>query len=513
MRPNVSKFRIYEENARDTKVWSNFASENVLLHTHRKVQPWTDLTEPIMQYITSSAPSLVDKRTPLQDFLMKSGRTRMIDTDYVKWRLKGTGELKTLQKENLIPDIDKPGMQNAEFPIKLEHDWFVEGDVLAPDAAKECQVLVEGLPVGDGTGFIYTVKLVDRNPRSYFPPSLLEPNLTWIKIDSVYGEASRGYGSTFFTGMSYIEFMSELTDYGKQIEVTNKAHNLNLKMTFCDDKGQEIKDYPDQIISYIEAEFLAQSKWEKEMRLFYGRSDNKSNIDSTSGFHRRIGPGLLEFLEDGNVIPYSVTGGSIDMFEDFLQSIWFDRVPPDKRNIVAYTGQGGLKLWRDWLAEKYNVQPTWRSHTEFTKPAMSYDPKNYSGYKIDTTQPTETAFFPFGSFRVEHWPVLDSLYLNGSNLHPETGLPMSSYEFIILDYGMGDGGSSNIELLKRKDSEAYTYKCGTWSPAGPINGSTGKAGFVCSGPERSYILYHTDSLGIRVKDVTLTAWFVPSTTF
>lgn len=515
MRPTqaISKFKIYEESTKHNKYWANYADENVLLLTHSKVTPWTDLTDPIMQYISTAAPSLSDKRTPLQDFLMGSGRTRMIDTDWVKWRLKGTGEVKAVQIENLFVGVAQPGIQNTEFAIKLDVEWYVEGDVLAPDVAKEVQVLVEGLPVADGTGFIYNVRLVDRDGKSYFPPELLEAGLNWIKIDAVYSEASRGYGSTQFYGTSYIEFQSDLTDYGKQVEVTNKAHDLNLRMTMCDDKGMEIKDYPSQIISYVEAEFLAQAKWEKEMRLYYGRSSGGQLIDQTVGYHRRIGPGLLEFLEDGNVIPYPVNGGSLDMFEDFLQSIWFDRVDPSRRNIVAYTGQGGLKLWRDWLAEKYSIQPNMQNHTDFTKPGKSYDPANHSGYKINTHQPTEASFFPFGSFRVEHWSILDSTYLNGAVTHPETGLPLSSYEFIILDYGLGNGADSNIELLKKSDSEVYTYQCGTWSPAGPLNGRTGRSGFASAGPNRSYVLYHAETLGIRIKDVSLTAHFVPCASY
>ena len=508
MRPTqaISKFKIYQESTKHHKYWANYADENVLLVTHSKVKPWVDLTDPIMDYISTSAPSLVNKRTPLSDFLRGSGRTRTIDTEWVRWKLKGTGEVKAVQMQNLHPG-------NTTFGINLDVEWFVEGDILAPDVAKEVQVIVKGLPVADGLGFIYTVQLVDRDGSGYFPPELLEPGLNWIKIDAAYGEASRGYGSTQFAGMSYLEFQSSLTDYGKQVEVTNKAHDLNLRMTFGDANGDDLKDYPSQIISYIEAEFLAQAKWEKEMRLYYGRSAGNQLEDPTIGYHRRIGPGLLEFLEDGNIIDYPVNGGSLDMFEDFLQAIWFDRVDPSRRNVVAYTGQGGLKLWRDWLADKDVLTPYFKSFGDATRSATSYDSSNYSGYKINTSQPTEAAFFPFGSFRVEHWPILDSTYLNGSVLHPDTGLPLSSYEFIILDYGLGEGAGSNIEMLQKSDSEVFTYKCGTWSPVGPLNGRSGRGGFVSSGPERSYTLYHADTFGLRVKDVSLTAHFVPTVTY
>ncbi len=514
MRPNVSKFRIYEESTKVDKYWANYADENVLLVTHPHAKPGVDLTDPVMQYVSTSIPSLSGKRTPIQDYLKGSGRERVIDSEWVKWKLKGTGEVQAIQLENLNPGVATPGVQTSEFPIKLDVEWFVEGDILAPDVAKEVQVIIQGLPISDGTGFIYNVVLVDRDETAYFPPELLEPNLRWIKIGAAYGEASRGYGSMQFSGMSYIEFQSDLTDYGKQVEVTNKAHALNLRVQACDAKGYPMKDYPDQIISYIEAEFMAQVKWEKELMIYYGRSSNKNIIDNTSGYYKRIGPGMLEFLEDGNVIPYPVTGGSVDMFVDWLQSIWFDRVSPGERNITLYTGQGGLTLWNKWITEKYAETATVTNFNDMTGPGKSYDPKNYSGRKVQTTYFTEYNIFPFGSIKVEHWPILDSMYLNGSVTHPETGLPLSSYEFIVLDYGIGNGiTNSNIEMLKKSDSEVYTYECGVWSPLGPINGHTGRGGFKSSGPQRSYILYYADTFGIRIKDVTLTAWFKPAVQF
>jgi hypothetical protein len=513
MRPNVSKFKIYEESTKQNKYWANYADENILLATHPKTKSWVDLTDPVMKYVSTASPSLADKRTPLTDFLKGTKRTKQVDAEFVKWKLRGTGEVQAVQMENMMPGVEFPGAHGSDVIIKLDVEWYVEGDIIAPDIAKECQVVIQALPSADGSGFVYTTQVIDREGDSYFPPELLEEDIKWIKIGSAYGEASSGYGSTQFSGMSYIEFQSEMTDYGKSVEVTNKAHQLNLRVQMCDDSGNAAGDeYPDQIISYIEAEFLAQAKWEKELMMYYGRSSNKSILDGTSGKYRRIGPGLLEFLEDGNVIPYPVNGGSIDMFVDFLQAIWFDRVSPEKRNITVYTGQGGLKLWNDWITEKYSESATQTYFSDVTKPGKSYDPKNYEGVKYQSKYFTEYNIFPFGSIRVEHWPILDSTWLNGSVVHPETGLPLSSYEFIVLDYGMGNGGGENIELLERTDSEVFTYNCGTWSPAGPINGRTGRSNFSSMGTHRSYELLHACTFGLRMKDVTLSAHFVPSVT-
>lgn len=333
MRPNVSKFRVYSKGTAG-QYWANYADENVLLATHERAKGIIDLTDPVIDYISTSAPSLVGKRTPLQDFLIKSGRERIIDGDWIKWKLKGTGEIAARSLQNLHPGVDCPGIQGTEFQLKLDVEWYVPGDVLYPECAPDVQVVIQGSePIADGIGFIYNVVLVNSDLNSFFPPELLRENLKWVKLDSVYSEGSEGYGSTHFTGNSYIEFRSSLTDYGKTVEVTNKAHDLNLHVDACDMKGMKMKDYPTQIISYIEAEFLAQARWEKEQRLFFGRSGGRNIIDYTIGYHRRIGPGLLEFLEDGNVVEYPIEGGSLEMFVEYLQSVWWDRVSPDQRAV------------------------------------------------------------------------------------------------------------------------------------------------------------------------------------
>jgi hypothetical protein len=509
MRPNVSKFRVYQKGT-DGSYWANYADENVLLATHEKVKGTIDLTDPVIDYISTSAPSLVGRRTPMSDFLVRSGRERIIEGDYIEWKLKGTGEVGSRSKENLHPGVDCPGIQGSEFQIKLDVEFYVPGDVLYPQIAPDVQVVVQGSePIADGTGFIYNVVLSNRDLNAFFPPELLGENQKWVKLDSVYSEGSEGYGSTHFMGNTYIKFRSHLTDYGKTVEVTNKAHDLNLHVQACDAKGADMKEYPEQIISYIEAEFLAQARWEKEQRLFFGRSAGRNIIDYTIGYHRRIGPGLLEFLEDGNVVEYPIEGGSLKMFTEYLQSVWWDRVSPDQRMVTVYTGQAGLQMIQEWISKEFQGSSIQSDFNTFVgKGAKTYG-SGYEGLVYKTAYFTEIQLFPFGRIRFEHWPILDSRLFGGSALHPITGIPLSSYHFIILDYGLGNGGGSNVELIRRAGANAHTHVCGTWSPLGAINERQGSR-YVATGPQRRYQLFHTDTYGLRVKDVTLTAWFMPS---
>ena len=92
-----SKFKIYEEQTTH-KQWSNYASENVLLQNYNKVHPVTDLTGPVMEYLTTNKPSLAGKKTPLQDWLQTTGRIRTISTDEFTWKMRGTSQIKSKSK-------------------------------------------------------------------------------------------------------------------------------------------------------------------------------------------------------------------------------------------------------------------------------------------------------------------------------------------------------------------------------------------------------------------------------
>lgn len=513
MRNNISKFQIYEEPIKD-KLWANYASENVLMMTHPEIKHTVDLTDPLMEYISTHKPSLSSKdggRTPLLNWLKTNNAVRQIDYDYITWKLGGTGKVKAIGMENLHSDDPTPGKGREIFEIVLDMETYVIGDVLAPDVAKEFQVVIEELPESYGQYYKYVVKNIDTNDHAYFPPELLAPGVKWCKIGSSYGESSKDYGSVQFQGKSWIEFETNMHDTGKEVKVTNKAQKLSAKIGVrtLDDKGRDV--YKPQIANLYEAQMLQEGFYEQEKTVYYGRSGGRNYIDKSSGFHRRFTPGIIEFLEDGNVIPYPINGGGIDMLTETAQRLWFDRVPYKDRVVVYGTGQGGLTQANEWINAKYGGSSIQSDFNTFIGKGGKTYGEGYEGLVYKTAYFTEIQMFPFGRIRFEHWEHLDNTEMNGSLLHPETGLPLSSYEYIALDQGTGNMGGSNIEMLEQTDSEILAYECGTWTPLGPLNKSRGN--FHSSGGERAYWLRWGKTYGARVKDITLGIWFKPAVTY
>lgn len=58
---------------------------------------------------------------------------------------------------------------------------------------------------------------------------------------------------------------------------------------------------------------------------------------------RNVGPGLLEFMENSNCVPYSTNQNSLDGFKDALEKLWFDRVPTKNRKWRIYTSYSNGK--------------------------------------------------------------------------------------------------------------------------------------------------------------------------
>lgn len=504
-----TKFQIYEESTKGLD-WANYANENILLHTFPHSKKAQVLVDNIINYVANAIPQKKEKKTSLWDSFLKGGKVRTVDSDEVEWLLKGSGYVEVLQTENLYPSQKYVGHNHQEFQIKLDTERFKVGDVVAPDVAKDIQFIIQYLPVKDGLDFIYTGVLADISDKAYFPNELLEPGIRWCKIGATYGEASRDYGSTWFENQaSYIKFRTSLTDWGKSFEVTNKAHQLNLKAVITDDKGLPQEQYPAQIISWVEAEFLAQAKWEKQVMLWYGRSIGKKVIDPSSGYHRRMGPGVEEFLEDSSLTTFPVDNFDPAIIRDFLVEARLN-IGYGGAVIEVGTGIGGLLAASEALRDIYNNLSVQTPFSTFVKSGASTLPDSgIQGFGIKEAVFLEWEALPGITVKFVHYPFLDDRELNGAILHPKTSLPLSSYAYYIMDWGLGSAG--NVELLKRDGAEGFAYICGTWSPAGVIkSGSSNGAGFKASHMGRWYTLTAQDSFGVRVKDTQLCAIFLPT---
>lgn len=497
---NQSKFIIYQDNPKTEDYFANLYDENILLANYN-LKGYEDLTDQVVQYLTSAYPGLSQYRTVFTNFLKNTGRTREVDGSRVRWKLRGNGKLQCFSRGNLMEGVDYPGLQFSDVTLFLDFEGFRDGDTLSPEIEPRVQVIVQGDPVAQGDGYKYNAILVSQEANEYLDPKFLEPDVRWKKAgSSKFSEGSSGYGSFIHGGLSWVEFETDLSKTGKTLEFTDEAHRTNLRAEFWDNTYTKLLDLPEQMITLAEAEFISQINYEKELDMLWGRSAGRNIIDPTTGKYRRIGAGLFDFLED-MLSYYPVESFSIKLLENYLETIWFDRIDGMQPTVVVYTGREGLKQADRAIRKEYGdsaVISRYEDYVERTgERELMFKAPLFNAYQIPT----------FGVIRFEHWPQLDSISQGGPK-HPKTGKPLTSYEYIILDTGLGMGENSNVQMLNRRNSKFYTYLCGTWSPAGPNSNQNPKFPVVRGG--RSYQLMHGDEYGLYIKDITATAWFKPN---
>src|SRR5690606_15240206 len=161
-----------------------------------------------------------------------------------------------------------------------------------------------------------------------------------------------------------------------------------------------------------------------------------------------------------------------------------------------------------YAKRELNSQGDLTHYKDITRGGGETDGSGYEGRILKTSYITEFQLYPWGHVKFIHLPLLDDRQLNAGPTYK--GKPYSSYNFIAMDVGFGEGRDSNIVLLKRRNTTNWTYVCGTVSPLGPINNMANRGKFSPAHGGAFYELHHDDYLGLIVKDTGRTLWAVPA---
>jgi len=114
---------------------------------------------------------------------------------------------------------------------------------------------------------------------------------------------------------------------------------------------------------------------------------------------------------------------------------------------------------------------------------------------------------PFGLVRVHHLPFLDSELIETRRYK---NLPITSYEFIIFNYGYGDGRDQNIYILNNPSIEQWGYSIGAWGPKGPALKNGFSSYHNGNGRENAFYYLRDAMVGMVVKDPSYMVWYRPA---
>ena len=505
-----SEFLIDKISSRDL-INANYTDENALMKLNPTMKPWHDLTKgQMLNYVATATPNIYAQNGgSMLDNFSKTKTTRYVDSEYIRWSLKGTNKTKVYLVENMQPTNPTPCIGFSEITLKFSHGLWGSGDVIYPEKHPSLEFIVNGTSPSDGTGANYTMQLKTKNEFEYVEPEIIAENTIWCKRGANHGEASHEYGTSSYTGgASILTYQTQLGSFSMKHKVSDKANHLMLRARAMDSQGKDIDHYPHQVILFEEAEMQLQAKYLREQSLFWGRDAGYNLLDPTSGYHRRTAPGALEFYEDGNLMEYDEENVTVDFLRERFGAFFYGRISPSNARIKVKCGLALLTLINKALTKEYAMTPTQKPYNDYVKQGNSFPGSAQPGRHLTAPQFMGFDMFPYGVIEFEHFPILDDVDQHGGFVHPKTGKPLTSYWGFVDDI-MGEGPNNNVEHLILQNSEYYNYICGTYSPVGPINHGSNRGSFVSTHDGRYYTIVYSIIEGIVMKDTKRTVFIHP----
>lgn len=509
--PYPSRFIINEENSGSERYFSKkFTHEDLYILKGDALKDHTDLTQFAKNMYSTYSKTLSSQTTlsPIYDMLVGSGGKKQITDNFVRWKIFTTPDKRAISLGNTNRDDTCYGGGEIPFKVTLDVDWYGPLDVLVPLDNKRCQVVVQDEPRNIGGKYEYEV-IVLQNPENatVFPVEYLREGSWFLKIGSLTSDlGSNDYG-TLQMGFdyAYIEFEASMTTMAWKYFVDKEAHKKfgTIEMAKCDDDGRPIPATK-SITNLLELEGMSQIDYEKELWLAYG-TQTDFMVSKSNGNRITTGPGLFEFLEESNVIPYSPTANGLDRIASEIEALWFDRVAVQDRKLMLYTGHGGLKLFHDWIEQKYGNTAVVTPYDFVLGDAPAHS-EGRKGYAYGKYQFTKYMLPIFGEIVVAHWAFLDNTRINTVK-YPNSHFPVSSFEFYAFDIGFGE---PNVQLLEDSTETNTTIIPGMWSPFGAVGPNNPVYKQPTNPDEWGYHWTHREKFGIVMMDPSRALCFKPN---
>jgi len=504
-KPFPSKYIVEQEFANDDKLFGpHLRYEQLLASKGGTVTDYTDLTELAKGFYSATSETLSENTAPWLQWVKGTGGYKDINTRNVRWRTYGKPKRKFIAIGNPNGNCEYIGAAGGSFNVVFDVDHFQPSDRLAPVENGSAIIEITSHARRASGGFQYEAKLA--NPETFLPKEYLVGKF-WCRAGqaaSYHGPLSgQAGGFSFDTGFAYIEYEVPLhtttLEYSVDMETHLKEGSLKVGCKYDDGRIEE------KITNRLAVEFDAEFDKQMEKVLIHGEMTNHG-IDPINRKNITTSPGLYAYLAESNIIKYNPFVNSVDMIIDLIQVYWYDRVPVQNRNLVLMTGEAGLKLFHNWLLEKFGSLPVSVEHNFVLDSSKAFDMKK-RGFALGGFQFTKYEIQPFGSVTVGHWPMLDDTLFDAAQM-PGSIYTVRSHEFIAMDWGMGE---PNVQLLRNSQRDGDIVMPGYWTPWGAAGLKNPYFKTVIH-PELDYTykVRRSRTYGLAVMDVSRMLLFAPS---
>lgn len=435
-----------------------------------------------------SAKNRYDERI-LTNMTYMSGNFEVIYTDTYKWTLAGDSDVDFTITRFLETGNSTPGKGTATFRIELDKGWLAEPDIIQWEDNRFPGGEIIGAPVMSGSGnWIYTVRLQSSDPNMWIDPAQLQPGMTVIKAStSIVTEMNNKAGTDSYN--SQMDLQCQIGAFAEEFSITDKVvrqeiaavrrgEDLNnvLPKKYRTSEGyaftirQGDKVIPrGAFITMAEARLLERIDMDCEWAMHFGTNSTLPDVDT--GRIKKTAPGFRELVKDGHTFTHN---GSLtaQTLEDYLHDIFLHRVNGEDRKIKISTGEGGMRMFHQILADEANSFLT--LDTNYIKPTTSSYNSNSLQFGAQFTK-----FIANNGIEVEL--VYDPMKDNRKyckRRHPDNpAYTIDSFRMDIYDFGSSDG-DTNMKMLIEHGIDSYAYVSNMVDPkTGVINTGAKVASF------------------------------------
>ena len=409
-------------------------------------------------------------------------------------------EARTYTGEVVKPTDTGVGANGEEFYLVFGEDWFFNQEIIHGNFNEKYPLLVKGAPRYEGTNVVYVVELAN-GTTSGMPGDRLQLGERFSTSHAVVSrELSRGVGGIHH--VTPTSMRNEWTTIRLKDEVSGAL--LDKKLAFGvpmvkDVDGKMVKSTQPMWMHYQEFEFNKTWSEYKNNAIAYGVSNRSANGEymnfDASGEVIRMGSGLYEQMERGNIIPYNVF--SLAFLEEILTGFSAGKLDFKDRKFMIRTGEfGALQFNR---AAK-SALSGWLMDVDATN--VGAVAKNGENYTLKNLQFTKY-IAPNGlEVTVEVDPAYDDPVRNKIP-HPQGGVAQS-YVYDIFDLGTAEQPNIFKTAIKG-NPEYWGWQYGLRNP---YNGSRNNP--YMSFEDDKAIMHRMATLGVCILDPTRTMRIMPS---
>jgi hypothetical protein len=501
----IGRFAFKKELAKNKISDGSYVDRQSLIDRYNQY-PFEDVTDRLVRkYINESAGEV--SPTPFIDFLKANNRRIQVTEPFI--RFKKLGKAKTHWHLMRTVVGSTPGLHQTLFEIVLNTDVLKPGSRLRPEETFNYQVAVQAGPEAYGDGYKYKVQYITPDAGTFFPTQFLREGIRWTVAGSPnYSERSLDWGPiTQFQGHSCLVYEVPLFNASYEVELTDEAiqhkfkgqgRAMEVNYVYNVD-APEGSDLPNTTISDAELRIKAEANMQKEHDLLIGRSGLPVKDTSTDLF-RKIGTGILPFLEDGHTHRYNTNNFRIQEITDLLDNtIFYNQMG----NIQFDLGKEALKIVDKAIRREFGEHTFIENFEDYVQKTGRAIPGGVAAWKLLNPMFTAYELPGYGVVEFRHARWMDNRDFRGP-VHPTTGAPLLSYN-MIASRVYGSGPESNIVMVDRPNFDIWRFTAGQIGPSGGFSGSSNIG--VHAG--RWGNIYHQSEYGVFMEDVNDMVWVLP----